>query len=99
MSITIGVISGVVAIGTLGIGYYLYNSKYNSKSETKVKEIKQEPEVKLLQKTYTPLNYVPRNTKPTSKTTYSSSSNKSCKSNNYVEDDDLLSSSIGIGIY
>jgi len=104
MSMTIGVISGMVAIGALGIGYYLYNSKHkskyqsNSKPEIKVKESK-EQDVKLSQKTYTPLNYVPKNTKPTSKTTYGSNSNKSRKSNNYVEDDDnLLSSSIGFGI-
>lgn len=99
MSITIGVISGVVTIGTLGIGYCLYNFKHksNSKPEIKVKELKQEQEVQLSQKTYAPLNYIPKNTKPTSKTTYSS--NKSRKSNNYVEDDDnLLISSIGFGI-
>ena len=105
MSMTIGVISGMVVLGVLGTGYYLYNynSKYKStpspKPEIKVKELKQDQEVKLSQKTYAPLNYVPKNTKPTSKTTYSFNSNKSHKSNNYVEDDDnLLSSSIGFGI-
>jgi len=84
MSMTIGVISGMVALGVLGTGYYLYNSKYksympNSKPEIKVKESK-EQEIKLSQKTYAPLNYIPKNTKPISKPTYSSNSNKSHKS-------------------
>jgi len=98
MSMTTGVISGMVAICALGVGYYSYNSKHKSKPEIKVKELKQEQDVKLSQKTYVSLNYVPKNTKPTPKTTYISNSNQSHKSNNYVEDDDnLLNSAIGIG--
>jgi len=104
MSMTIGVISGMVALGAFGIGYYLYNSKNksipnsNSKPEIKVKEIKQKQKVELSQKTYAPLNYVPKNTKPTPKTTYNSNSNQNRKNNNHVEDDYLLNTSIGFGI-
>jgi len=39
MSMSIGVITGFVALGGLGIGYYLINSKNNTKNNKSEKEI------------------------------------------------------------
>lgn len=93
MQISTIIISGIAVIGTLGIGYHLYNSKlkHNSKSKSKAKESKQEQEVKISKSSYVPLTYVPKNTNPTSnpKPIYSSNFNQNHKSNNYVEDDNI----------